>query len=199
MTNKTSKSQTPPLSTIISTLGVGNSPGPSANGELSTPPAQIFLSAYSPKRKISITFPTEGRTKQSFKAECDINTIMARYMKTGLLEHVRADVAQYLDVTGADYQDAQNLVAGAKSMFHSLPSHIRSKFENDPAQLLAFMENPANAAEAVKLGLQTAQAESSNPPTGAVAPTPPAASTQAAAASGPGGDTPPKPTASKTI
>lgn len=110
---------------------------------------------------------------------------MARYLKTGLLEHVRQDAAQYLDVTGADFTEAQNLVAGAKSMFHSLPSHIRTKFDNNPAEFLKFMENPANAQEAIEMGLQTAQAETSNPPSGDAPKTPPAGSSEPVAASKP--------------
>jgi len=146
-----------------------------------------FIYPYGPKRKISLNFSGEGRTKQSFKDECDINRIMSRYYKTGLLEHVQTAVAQYLDVTGADFQDAQNLVAGANSMFHMLPSHVRTKFENSPAKFLEFMENPANAQEAISLGLGTARAESSTPPTSAGASAAPAASTQAAEASETGG------------
>lgn len=144
----------------------------------STPTLKTFIFPYGPKRKVSITFTEPGLAKQSFKAECDINTIMARYMKTGLLDHVRAQQGRYLDVTGADFQAAQNLVAGATSMFFDLPSSIRERFDNNPAFFLEFMENPANAQEAASLGLQTAQAESSHPPSGEVASVEPAASTQ---------------------
>lgn len=182
----------------ILAMAVGKSPGPQAGGDLSTAEPKIFFSAYSPKRKIRITFPAEGRTKQSFKQECDINTIMSRYLKTGLLEHVRQDIAQFIDVTGADFMEAQNLVAGANSMFHSLPSHIRTKFDNNPAEFLKFMENPANAQEAISLGLQAAQAETSHPPSGEVATTQPAASTQAVGASK-GGQEVPAPQPAKAV
>lgn len=113
----------------------------------------LARTAYGPKLRIQQRFAANGRTKQSFKAECDINNIMARYLKTGVLEHVRSTVGQYLDVTGADFQAAQELVAGAKSMFHMLPSDIRTRFENNPAEFLKFMENPKNAEEARELGL----------------------------------------------
>lgn len=128
-------------------------------------PSKIYTArtAYGQKLRVQISFPENGRTKQSFKAECDINNIMARYLKTGVLEHVRQNVGQYLDVTGADFQEAQNLVAGATSMFHELPSHIRTKFDNNPAEFLKFMENPRNAEEARELGLLAPEAKVATP------------------------------------
>jgi hypothetical protein len=35
----------------------------------------------------------------------------------------------------------------------ALPADVRARFENDPANLLDFMVNPANNAECIKLGL----------------------------------------------
>lgn len=158
-------------------------------GVLRSPKPYLARTAYGPKLRIQQHFAADGRTKQSFKAECDINNIMARYLKTGVLEHVRQNVGQYLDVTGADFQAAQELVAGAHSMFHSLPSAIRTKFDNDPAEFLEFMENPRNAEEARELGLLPPLPEQATPLQGGVATTQPAASTQAPAVSPPGGDT----------
>lgn len=162
---------------------VEKSPAPQGQGDLSTDSFRKFFTAYGAKRRIRISFPTEGRTKQSFKAECDINTIMARYMRTGLLDHVQQGAARYLDVTGADFYDAQNLVAGARSMFFGMPSHLREQFDNDPGQFLEFMENPANAQEAIKMGLRAAPEAPSYPPSEASASVQPAASTQAGEAS----------------
>lgn len=117
------------------------------------PPSSPFVSAYSVKNKVSISFPDQGRTKQSFKDECDINLIMARYMKTGVLDFVTKHAPQYRDVTGLDYQAAMQQVAKAQSMFMDLPSAIRSRFENNPALFLDFVQDPANEAEMHQLGL----------------------------------------------
>ena len=148
---------------------------------------KTIFSAYSPKRKVSISFAENGRTKQAFREECDINTIMARYMKTGILDHVKQGVAQYLDVTGADFQDAQNLISGANSMFQALPSAVREQFENNPAYFLEFMENPENHAKAREMGLLAAQAETSNPPTGSTRSVEPAQSSTNVEVPKPGG------------
>lgn len=109
--------------------------------------------AYGPRNPVGIEFPAEGRTKQSFKDECDINVIMARYQATGLLEHVRDALPQFLDVTEMpDYQSAMDTVAQAKSLFASLPSAIRDRFDNDPRKLLEFVHDPKNLDESITLG-----------------------------------------------
>lgn len=114
---------------------------------------QLIKTAYGPKIKISQSFSTQGRTKQSFKAECDINNIMARFLKTGLLDFVQKNEPRYLDTTGFDYQSAQFKVAGAKSMFMELPAALRARFDNEPANFLYFMADERNREEAQQLGL----------------------------------------------
>lgn len=123
----------------------------------SLPPSSRTLSirSYSsPRHRVALSFPAEGRAKQSFKDECDINRIMSRYQKTGLLEHLAQRPPQYLDCTSFDFQNAMDIVAGSKALFAALPSDIRDRFANDPARFLAFMDDPANDSEAVKMGLR---------------------------------------------
>jgi len=124
------------------------------NSNQSSPSTQRFISAYSPKLKVQISFTGEGRTKQSFRSECDINTIMARYQRTGVLpDMLNKSPGQYLDVTGIDYQEAMQTVATANSLFEELPSKIRSRFENDPQQFLEFTSNENNRQEMATMGL----------------------------------------------
>ena len=114
-----------------------------------------FASAYSPKLRCSISFSGEGRTKQSFKAECDINTIMSRYARTGVLDHLARTPPQYADIEGIDFQGAMQVVATAREQFAAMSSELRDRFANDPAKLLSFLQNPDNLEEGVKLGLLT--------------------------------------------
>lgn len=133
-----------------------------------------FLTAYGPKIKTSITFPPdEGRTKQSFKDECDINLIMARYAKTGVIEFAEKHEPQYGDCTGIEFQAGMLLIARAQEMFDDLPSQIRSRFDNNPSEFLDFVQNPENRAECAKMGLLKEQpvtggGTSSPPPKDAV-------------------------------
>jgi phage internal scaffolding protein len=111
-----------------------------------------FRTGYSPQ--VHVTFSTIGdsRTKQSFKAECDVNNILKNYNKTGIMPE-NFNPGEYRDVDGIDYQESMQMVASANSMFEELPSALRKRFHNDPAQLLSFVHDEANVAEAHKLGL----------------------------------------------
>ena len=93
-------------------------------------------------------------TKQSFKEECDINTLMAKYEKTGVIDHVNRATPQYGDFVGTpSYQESLNIVLDAQEAFAQLPAKLRDRFGNDPAQYLAFIDNPDNKDEAIKLGM----------------------------------------------
>lgn len=93
-----------------------------------------------------------GRTKQQFKKECDINQILAKFQKTGALEHVREHGGAYGDFTGLDFQTAQNIVAQGNTLFEELPSSLRKKF-GTPQGFLDFVQNPDNADALEKYGL----------------------------------------------
>lgn len=112
-------------------------------------------SAYSKKSPVRLNFTGTSRTKQSFKEETDINQIMARFQKTGMLEFVNKHEPQYGDVTAIDFQTSMESVAKSREMFADLPSKVRDRFNNDPAELLEFLDDPANRDEAVLLGLAT--------------------------------------------
>lgn len=99
-----------------------------------------------------------SRTKQSFKAECDVNRIVARHRLTGQLTHVTTRLPQFLDMSSIpDYQTALNLVLDAQAGFMQLPAVLRKRFGNNPAALLDFVRDPANADELVALGLAVAK------------------------------------------
>lgn len=126
-----------------------NSPHPKTN----------FRTAYSPKSRQQIHFTGPSRTKQSFKDECDINTIMRRYQSTGILpDLMNQKNPQFLDVTGIDYQEAMQTVAEAHSLFQELPSRIRNRFKNDPAEFLAFTSDEKNRQELAEMGLLSPEA-----------------------------------------
>lgn len=122
------------------------------NHSLLTDP-RIIYSAYSPKIPFQLTCTTNGRTKQSFKDECDINTIIKRFLKTGVLDFQAKNEPRYGDCSGIEYQAAQNTVAAAKSLFNELPAALRARFENEPAKFLDFVNDDRNREEATKLGL----------------------------------------------
>lgn len=96
----------------------------------------------------------ESRTRPEFQAECDINTILARYKKTGLVAHVQMVQGRYGDFVDArSYKEACDAIAAANTAFELLPSDIRARFKNDPAAFLSFAQDAANRDELEKMGL----------------------------------------------
>jgi len=91
--------------------------------------------------------------QQHFKEECDINTILQKFNITGLLPESPLS-PRYGDFTGiGDYHTALNRVFAAQDEFDSLPATIRARFDNDPANLIEFLNDENNRPEAEKLGL----------------------------------------------
>lgn len=114
-------------------------------------------------------------TKHSMAKECDINGIMAKFEKTGLIEHVKANPGGYADLLNMpqSYHEALNQVLLADQMFLTIPANIRAMFDNDPGKLLNTVEAASQDPEARELlrkaGLLTAELNApSGAPQGAV-------------------------------
>ena len=102
--------------------------------------------------------------QQHKAAECDINNIMSRYERDGILPHVNQYQGQYGDFTGVvDYQTALHLVQDAEDCFMSLPANIRKRFDNDPGQFFDFVSKPANVDEMISLGLAKPRSDANEP------------------------------------
>lgn len=106
------------------------------------------------RERVQKVFVQPSLAKQAFKKECDINAIMSRYEKSGLIAHVNRYQGDYGDFTDKpEYQEALNKVISAQEMFMTLPAKVRARFGNDPGEFLAFVEDEKNVPEMVKLGL----------------------------------------------
>lgn len=118
-----------------------------------------FRSAYSEKLSIDMVFPENSpHTRQEFADECDINNIMKQYLNTGEFFHLNETAPQYLDCTGEDFRVHMDYIAGAFSMFEELPSAIRHRFDNDPAEFLDFCSQEKNRPELAEMGLLSPEA-----------------------------------------
>lgn len=107
------------------------------------------------EEKKGITFDLPSRTKQSFRDECDINNIMAKYAAGMPVESSASVPPVYGDVSNMpdNYQESLQQVMDAQEQFEALPSHIRKRFDYNPANMLQFIQDPNNYEEGVKLGL----------------------------------------------
>lgn len=114
-----------------------------------------FLTRYSyHDGAVQLEFKFPSMTEQFHRDDCDVNVILKRYMKTGVLPtSQKTPVFGDFSGTPQDYASAVQLLDDARERFASLPSSIRERFGNDPLQLLQFLDDPSNAGEAVKLGL----------------------------------------------
>jgi len=113
----------------------------------------------------SITFTENTKAQQSFQDECDINTIMSRYQQNGVLDHVQSIEGAYGDFSNVvDYQLGLNQILAAQDAFDQLPAKLRERFRNDPAELMTFLQDEKNRAEAEDLGLVEKKSEGAPPP-----------------------------------
>lgn len=113
-----------------------------------------FRKAYEPLKRVQIK-TIDSRTEQSHLEECDINQILAQFIKTGTYNASLLEKHQkiYGDFSGHDFEEAQNLIARAQSLFEELPSIVRNRFHNSPAQFLDFAGDENNMEEMVEMGL----------------------------------------------
>lgn len=101
-----------------------------------------------------------SRTKQSFRDDVNINKIIARFDRTGMVSHLNSKTPFYGDVSSiVGYQEALNKVKEADELFGRMSAEIRNRFKNDPALMIEFLSDPVNNAEALKLGMIVAPPE----------------------------------------
>lgn len=93
-------------------------------------------------------------TRQEFAADCDINTLMAQYEKTGVINHFNAGTPQYLDISNIpDLQESFNIVQEATIAFQNLPAVVRREFDNNPIAFATYAADPENIAKMREWGL----------------------------------------------
>lgn len=80
--------------------------------------------------------PEESRTKQSFMQETDINEIVRRGVPQNTGQPVYMDCTSY-----TDYMESIERVRSTQAIFDRLPSRVRAEYANDPANLIAVMND----------------------------------------------------------
>lgn len=104
---------------------------------------------FDPEKKSS-----RSRTKQSFAKACDINEIMKSWERSGVITHVRNAPGVYEDFSGVEeYDQAMIKIRRAQEAFATLSPSVRRFFNNDPAELIRFVDDPENSPQAESLGL----------------------------------------------
>lgn len=106
-------------------------------------------------------------TQQHFKEKCDINNIMAKYQKTGVVDHVAKFQPEYGFIDGATFTENMMQIAKAQNMFNELPSRAREYFGNDPAKFLDFVDemDDSHLETMMEIGLSEVPVEQLEPVT----------------------------------
>lgn len=93
-------------------------------------------------------------TRQEFAEDCDINTLMSRYEKTGVINHFNNANPQYLDFSDLpDLQGSLTILADARAAFMQLPALTRREFDNDPVKFVDFASDGKNIDKLREWGL----------------------------------------------
>lgn len=111
-------------------------------------------SAFVPHLRVTCDPVGDSRTRQEFADECDINNIMRRYEKAGVVTHFSPRQPKYMDLSNLpDFQNSMNMMIEAKASFMSLPARVRKEFDNDPAKFVEFASNSENIDKLREWGL----------------------------------------------
>lgn len=121
--------------------------GVNSNGE-------PIRSMYVVHKPVNLDCSKDGRTRQEFADDCDINVLLARYEKSGVFTHFNANEADYLDVSNVpDLQQSLTYLKDAQRAFMSLPAAARREFDNDPVKFVEYAQNPENIDRMREWGL----------------------------------------------
>ncbi len=92
----------------------------------------------------------DGRTKQCFKDECNIDKIMARFNVSGTISHLAKFEGVYADYSDFDFQTQTQRLTRGREIFDELPAELRREFGQSPEAFFAYVNNPANAGDLAK-------------------------------------------------
>lgn len=102
---------------------------------------QPYAGAYVEHDRVPLDASKDGRTRQEFAAECDINVLLARYEKSGALNHYNAAEPKYFDVGHVpDLQEAHMIMQEAERAFMTLPAVVRREFDHEPLNFVKFLQ-----------------------------------------------------------
>lgn len=94
-------------------------------------------------------------TRTEFQEDCDINHLMARFEKTGVISHINQRQPIYADLSEMPdtLEEALAQLEAGKAAFMSLPAAVRREFDNDPVEFVAFAADPDNIDQLREWGL----------------------------------------------
>ena len=121
----------------------------------------MFRQAYDQKENERMSLETGYRetmpslTQKQFAKDADLNELVKRFGVDKMPIPPAVMDPSYYGELPPDYNlaTAMRTVREAQERFEALPAPLRERFANEPAQLWDFVNDSANADEAVALGL----------------------------------------------
>lgn len=119
----------------------------------------LYGGPFDEHERVQLDASFDGITRQEFADECDINTLMARYEKSGVINHIARSQGNYFDASDVpDLAAALAIVAHAEDAFMRLPAKSRAEFDNDAIRWTEFAGDPANIGKMREWGLAPPEA-----------------------------------------
>lgn len=120
-----------------------------------------IYSRFNPPLVSGLTCTKPSLTSQEFKEECNINVLLKKYavqaklLGMPLSEVIPQPTAEnFGDFTNVeDFQQSMNRISQVKGLFDSLPSDIRQRCGNDPANFLRMCQDSNNFKEFAERGI----------------------------------------------
>lgn len=104
-------------------------------------------------KRVQIDCGGVSKTDQSFAKSVNINNIIKKFQKTGILPNTSGQ-AVYADVSALpSLEEAHRIIKTAESAFLDLPSDVRKLMDNNPLKMEMWLSDEANYDMAVKYGL----------------------------------------------
>lgn len=109
--------------------------------------------AFRYRKRVDTELKGGSKVQNHFRDTQNINCIMKRYRR-GMPLEVEKRPMHYGDfASAASFQEAMNRVVSAQEQFSELPGEVKKYFNQNPAELINFINDPKNKEKAIELGL----------------------------------------------
>lgn len=100
----------------------------------------------------------DGCTEQHHLPECDLSTILNRFVRAQV--PVSVPVSSFMDLTNLpDYQESLNSVHLTNKLFDSLPLAVKTAYDQNPALFVKALSDPLQKDRLIALGVFDAPAK----------------------------------------
>lgn len=106
----------------------------------------------------AIACADKSLAQQHMADECDINKLVERFVVTGEIPQLTLPPLQADFNNVPDFQTAMNMIVEANHSFMQMPANVRSRFNNDAGQFVAFCSDEQNNDDLRKMGLWNPEA-----------------------------------------